>query len=218
MLLKFIKTNWFSIALVLIVLMAIARKSFTVFLKGADSKNGKSKTEKYTDLAQVTNPKNLLGLMSGQPGSRQSLPEITETEAIAFFKRFSKVAQGERKKFGVPASVTLALAYINSFAGKRVVCTEAINFFALPCSNDWDGTLAQVEGHCFRRYNTPWESFRDFSIYMAAQDWFGDLRKSAGHDWKAWVKGVKDVSDVQGSEDLLKQLIEQYRLYELDAN
>jgi len=217
MLWKFFKTNWFSIALVLIVLLAIARKSFTFFMSGTGSKNGKAKTEKYTDLAQVADAKSLLGLMSGSAKGKQHLPEITETEAAAFFQRFGKVAQGERKKFGVPASVTLALAYVNSFAGKRAISTEAINYFALPCSNDWDGKMAQVEGHCFRQHNTPWESFRDFSIYLAAQDWFGDLRKSAGHDWKAWVKGMKDVSDVLDSQEALIQVISKYRLYELDG-
>ncbi|MDX2281318.1 MAG: glucosaminidase domain-containing protein [Saprospiraceae bacterium] len=217
MLWKFLKTNWFSIALVLIVLLAVARKSFTIFLKGTGSKNSNAKTEKYTDLAQVSDAKSLLGLMSGNQSAGQHLPEITETEAAAFFKRFSKVAQGERKKFGVPASVLLALAYVNSHAGKRPVASEATNYFALLCSNDWDGAMAQVEGHCFRRYNTPWESFRDFSIYLAAQDWYGDLRKSAGHDWQAWVKGLREVSDVLEAKAALKQVIQQYRLYELDA-
>lgn len=216
MLWKFIKTNWFTIALVVIVALAAARKGLLWFGRGKGAQ--KPKLEKYTELAGKTEGKSLFGLLPGMQGGSQTLPEISDEEAQNFLKRFINAARGEQKKFGMPASVYLGIAYVNSFAGKRAVAEEARNFFALTCSVSWDGGTADIGGRCYRRYETPWESFRDFSIYLTAQDWYGPLRKSAGRDWEAWVRDLdaNAVSDVKGFRESLAGVIKAYRLYELD--
>lgn len=214
MLWKFFKTHWFSIALILIVLLALVRKNLGNIIGG--TKNSKAKAEKYTDLAALHDTKSLLGILGSSGLNAQALPNIQETDAIQFIKRFSKLAQAEQKKFGVPASVMLSLAYVNSYAGSRTPATQANNFFALPCTTQWDGAMTQLEGHCFRKYNTPWESFRDFSIFLAGQDWLGPLRKSAGGDYKSWINGMIGVSDVPNARSELLRVIETYQLYQFD--
>ena len=91
-------------------------------------------------------------------------------------------------------------------------------YFALPCGGNWDGPTLTVEGVCIRQYNTPWESFRDFSITLAGQDWYGATRQSAGKDWQQWVKVLadKNVSDVPNLNLELTHIIQAYRLFELD--
>lgn len=214
MLWEYFKTRWFSISLVCILLLAAVRKGVLLY----SNINHKAKIEKYTEIAAKTEGKSLFGLLPAMHGGSHSLPEITEEEARSFLKRFSAVAQGEQKKFGMPASVYLAIAYVNSFSGKRPIASEARNFFALTCSSAWDGATAEVEGRCYRRYETPWESFRDFSIHLTTQDWYGPLRKSAGRDWGAWVKDMdaNAVTDVSGFREATTEVIKAYRLFELD--
>lgn len=219
MLWKLFKTNWFSIALICLVLLAVARKGLHLFVGGAGSPGRKDKTEKYTEVEPKPAAKSLLGLFSASDKGAGQLPEISHEEAKAFLRRFTSVAVSERKKFGTPASVLLACAYVNSYAGQRSSVAAANNYFALPGGSDWEGANTTVGGRSFRRYETPWESFRDFSIHLSSQDWFGSLRKSAGKDWRAWAKGLhaEDISDVKNFEQELVQVIETYRLFELDV-
>ena len=216
---KFFKTNWFTIALVLLVLVFIARKNL---LPGAGKdimprqKEGQEALpEKYTSAGSNSS----LGFSaeSGQRGLQKPSPD--EATAVAFLQRFGKVAVSERKKFGLPASVMLACAYVNSFAGQHETATAANNFFALPCSDEWEGETATLDGKCVRRYETAWASFRDFSIFLTSQEWFGSVRKSAGKDWQAWVKALdqKGISDVANFGAELEKVIAAYRLHELDA-
>ena len=215
---KFIKTNWFTIALVLLVPVYIAQKNFssdpgkaiTPGQKGSKEAN----PEKYTSAEQNT----FLGfsLESTPSGVQKSSPD--GATAVAFLQRFGKVTVSERKKFGVPASVLLACAYVNSAAGQRETATTANNYFALPCSDGWEGETAKIGGKCVRRYETAWASFRDFSIFLSSQEWFGSVRKSAGKDWRAWVKELdqKGISDVPNFSAEMEKVIAAYRLYDLD--
>ena len=211
---KFIKTNWFTIALVLLVLVYIIRKNLPPGPGKAvtpEHKEVKEATpEKYTSAESNT----FLGfsLESARGGSQKHSPN--EAAAVAFLQRFGKVAMSERKKFGVPASVLLACAYVNSSAGQRETATAANNYFALSCSDEWEGETSKVGGKCVRRYETAWASFRDFSIFLTSQEWFGSVRKSAGKDWRMWAKELDQKGISDGSE--LEKVITAYRLYDLD--
>jgi flagellum-specific peptidoglycan hydrolase FlgJ len=211
----FLKTNWFSSALALLLLVAVVKKQGR---KSPAKQTQQSQTEKMTQAATAAETPTQLGISSEMQAGTPRVPDIDASTAMAFFTRFGPVAAGERKKFGIPASVLLGCAYVNSYAGGRKPAQQANNYFALGCSPDWDGGAADCESRCMRRYNTAWESFRDFSIWLAGSDWWGDAKKSAGKDWRKWAKilGEKEVSDVQNFESELVKAIEEYKLYELD--
>jgi hypothetical protein len=212
----FIKTNWFPIAILLLVLIAMIRRKFQLppGLPGP----AVGVVEKYTEEKGASAQASRMGIFPGGSGGRVSLPDIPAAEAEAFLRRFSKVAMSERKKFGVPASVLLAHAYVNSFAGRRKTATEGNNFTALVCGGNWDGLTMDSEGYCFRKYDTPWESFRDFSIFLAAQNWVAETRAAAGKKWKPWVDAfdAHGLSDVAAYSGHMEEIIQAYRLFELD--
>ena len=217
MLLDFIKKRWFTLALLLILFIAVLRKNLRCEMDPKAPAVGQSK-EKFTDEGASAKGAALLNL--GGDGSAQKLrmPEIDETTAVAFLKRFGHVAVAEQEKFGMPASVLLACAYVNSFSGRRNCALEANNYLAIRCTEDWNGPTANYSGACFRQYNTAWESIRDFNNSLHQNNWYIKLKKSAGNDWKAWVKGLAkhEVSDVENFEAELKEVIQAYRLFELD--
>lgn len=217
---KFFKTNWFTIALVLLVLLFIVRKNLPLGAGKAASPGQKEQQETNPEKYTSSGNNALLGFSAEttQHGLQKRDPD--GATAVAFLQRFGKVAVSERKKFGVPASVLLACAYVNSAAGQRETAATVNNYFALPCSDEWEGETAKVGGKCVRRYETAWMSFRDFSIFLTSQEWFGSLRKKAGKDWQIWVKELdqRDISDVPNFGAELEKVITTYRLYDLDAN
>lgn len=211
---NFIKTNWFYLAMGIVLLMYAGRKypGFNPFnpsnkVIGSEKTTGKKAGSKGGAA--------LLGFVPDGP--RESLIDkeaVSETQTETFLKRFAQVAVSERKKFGIPTSVILACAYSNSLAGQQEFATAANNFFALPCSEDWEGETTTVDGKCARKYESAWASFRDFSIYLSSQEWFGTLKKTAGKDWHKWVEKL----DAEGlsKAKTMRKVIEAYHLDELD--
>ncbi|MFZ4634798.1 MAG: glucosaminidase domain-containing protein [Saprospiraceae bacterium] len=209
---QFVKTYWFSTALVILFLLAIIRH-FGL------SPSATKRVEKFTDEPPVTSGSaSMLGILPGSAQTLQAMPEVEQATATAFLRRFAPVAVSERKKYGVPAAVSLGFAYVNSFSGQRETALHANNYFSLRCTADWEGQTYTGNGQCYRRYDTAWESFRDFSVFMSSRDWYGPLRQKAGKDWRIWIRGLsdKDISDVSNLEAEMEQVIVQYRLHDLD--
>ncbi len=218
MILEFIKKRWFTLALLLIVFIAILRKNLRFEPGSPTIREQVIPREKFTDEGT---PKGaaLLNLGGESSSSQVQLPDIDETTAVAFLQRFGHVTVAEQEKFGIPASVLLACAYVNSFSGRRNCALEANNYLAVRCAANWNGPTANYSGACFRQYNTAWESIRDFNLGLQQSDWFAGLKKSAGNDRKAWAKGLAKhrVSDVENFEMELLKVIQAYRLFELDG-
>ncbi len=212
--LNFFKTNWFSIALVLLVLGAILRSKGEFSLQNYFlSKNGQRETTGLNDKRATA-----LGLAM-EPATRSAQPlEVDQAIATEFLKRFGPVAVSERKKFGVPASILLAAAFLNSNIGLDAAAVDASNFFSLPCTKEWEGASVTLGERCVRKYDTAWASWRDFSIYLTTQEWYGDMRQAAGKDWKKWAKGMsnKEISPVSNFGQKLAEVITFYHLDQLD--
>ncbi len=212
--LNYFKTNWFYFAMGILLLVYATRKYPWLNPFNATQKNGQ--TEKVSEAK--TNSKGgvaLLGFVPDAPKERS--PEMDAVSGIkteAFLKRFANVALSERKKFGIPTSVILACAYANSQVGQRESALAANNFFALSCAEGWEGETAQIGGQCVRKYESAWASFRDFSIYLTGQEWFGSLKKSAGKDWRKWIEKLS--SEGISNAQTMQKVIEAYKLEELD--
>ncbi|MEQ1746366.1 MAG: glucosaminidase domain-containing protein [Saprospiraceae bacterium] len=213
MTLEFVKKRWFTIALVVLALFAIVRKNTR-----PSSKNAADPYEKYTDTKPSQQANTLLNVAGSGTPETVRFPATDEAQTIAFLKRFAQVAVAEQQKFGMPASVLLACAYVNSFAGQRTCATEANNFLAAHCSGDWAGPTLDVSGVCFKKYETAWESIRDFNLTNSKKAWYTATKKEDGLRWKPWVKALTKnrVSDVENFEAEVVRIVEEYRLFELD--
>ncbi|MBC7773918.1 MAG: glucosaminidase domain-containing protein [Phycisphaerae bacterium] len=211
---NFIKTNWFYLALGLLLVLYTIRKFPS--LNPFDATNKNAQPEKVTEgKGARKGGAALLGFVPETPKERPpEMDDVDASKAEAFLKRFANVALSEHKKFGTPASVILACAYVNSQAGQRETATAANNFFALPCSQGWEGETVQMGGKCVRKYESAWASFRDFSIYLSSQEWFGSLKKSAGKDGRKWAEKLG--SEGVANAKVMQKVMEAYRLHELD--
>lgn len=214
---KFLKTNWFTIALVLLILSAVARKFVPLKGNGAATPKKQEKPEANPEKYTSTDNQAMLDF-SASSGQKSGAPAVDKAAAIAFIRRFESVAISERKKFGIPSSILLGCALVNSSAGQADWVNRSNNYFGLSCGSDWEGARATDGGRCLRRYESAWASFRDYSIFLTSQDWYGGVKKSAGKDWQQWIKALdgKAVSDVPDFGAALERAITAYRLYDLD--
>lgn len=219
---RFFHRYWFPLALVLLVLLALWRhRSPSRPAELVPLEPTQEEPKRYT---QNNSPPQTAALGEPTPApvavSGVRLPAIDDATAVAFLQRFSRTAITEQERFGMPASVLLACAYVNSFAGKRNCATEANNYTGLRCTADWAGAVTTLDGHCFRRYNTAWESLRDFNVYYSRKTWYADLKRSASRDWKKWLKALaaQGVSDVANFEAEATRVITAFRVFELDES
>ncbi|NUO03180.1 MAG: glucosaminidase domain-containing protein [Saprospiraceae bacterium] len=127
------------------------------------------------------------------PGVR----EEKRQKQLAYVKRFATVAQTEMKKFGIPASVTLAQGLLESNVGESSLATRNNNHFGIKCFS-----RNCRRGHCsnytddshkdfFRKYASPWESYRAHSLMLYHNKRYKHLFDLKSNDYKSWSYGLK---------------------------
>ncbi|MDP4203261.1 MAG: glucosaminidase domain-containing protein [Bacteroidota bacterium] len=140
----------------------------------------------------------------------------------AYIKKYQTIAITEQKKYGIPASITLAQGLLESRAGKSPLATEANNHFGIKCS-DWRGdTFFQDDdqkNECFRKYSNPKESYEDHSSFLAKRSRYAPLFSLKSDDYKGWANGLQSTGYATSKTyaSSLINLIELYQLNMLDS-
>ena len=145
------------------------------------------------------------------------------TKAVAnYIEEYSGIAKKEMKKYGIPASITLAQGILESGAGRGELTKKANNHFGIKCHMGWTGKRAYHDDdrnqECFRKYKDPKISFRDHSLFLSERSRYSGLFKLRKDDYKAWAKGLRKAgyaTDPKYSQKLIG-IIEKYNLNHLD--
>ena len=92
----------------------------------------------------------------------------------AYIQRYADIAVAEMYRSGVPASITLAQGLLESGIGRSELAVKGNNHFGIKCHNGWNGGKVyhddDAKGECFRKYDTPEESYRDHSDFLRYRD------------------------------------------------
>jgi flagellum-specific peptidoglycan hydrolase FlgJ len=230
------KSNWFKVILFGLIVFVLIQRDFSFEInvqsnEPVDSEQPpfskpKPKKGKITDaLAEGKQEKNLLDVVSLPFQTRKNnelvlaLDEIDDEKKSAFFRRFGHVSINERKKFGIPSSIILANGLLHSLAGSKDYTLQGKNFFALPCSKNWQGETGTHNGNCFRHYDSAWLSFRDHSLYITTGP-FSKLKPLPANDYRAWAEGLEELhfSSVDNLAEILSGIIEKYELHMYDSD
>src|SRR5882724_3278988 len=140
-----------------------------------------------------------------------------------FVKKYKTYAIKDSIKSGVPASITMAQAILESNKGQSRLANEGNNFFGIKCGNDWSGDsmLASDDrpNECFRVYSSPLDSFKDHSQFLKDNPRYKDLFSYASDDYVSWANGLNDdgYATGQGYGDSLISIIEKNGLDKLDG-
>ena len=138
-----------------------------------------------------------------------------------YIARYARIAVSERKRSGVPASITLAQGMLESGNGMSELAVKGNNHFGIKC-HDWTGQKIYYDddrkGECFRKYRTPEESYRDHSDFLRYRDRYKFLFDFRVTDYKSWAYGLKKAgyaTDPAYPRKLIN-LIEEYDLSRFD--
>jgi hypothetical protein len=142
---------------------------------------------------------------------------ISEETKEKFISRFSSIAKAEMHKYGIPASVILGLAIINSKYGTSELSQSRNNFFRTTCSENLlnDGILGNIvqDDNCYVHCENAWISFRCNSVKLSSRPYAG-LKETAGLNYRLWLQKFREISYPEN--DALSVIIEQRELYEFD--
>ena len=137
----------------------------------------------------------------------------------AYIATYSGMAVEQMKKYGIPASITLAQGLLESDAGRSTLAVKCNNHFGIKCHNDWKGRKMyhddDAKQECFRCYRDADDSFRDHSLFLVSGARYQSLFKLGSTDYKGWAKGLK-AAGYATSPTYATKLIEIIERYGLD--
>ena len=149
---------------------------------------------------------------------------FSQSKTEKYILKYSSAAVDEMERYGVPASITLAQAILESGNGESRLATEGKNHFGIKCHSNWNGkTIIEDDdkkGECFRKYSKVADSYRDHSLFLTEGGRYSFLFQYKKSDYKKWAKGLKKAGYATNPKypTLLIDLIERYELYNYDKD
>ena len=151
--------------------------------------------------------------------SRHSLSANDKDAYAAYISKYSDMAVEQMKKYGIPASITLAQGLLESDAGRSTLATKCNNHFGIKCHSDWTGRKMyhddDAKQECFRCYRNADDSFRDHSVFLVNGARYKSLFELGRTDYKGWARGLK-AAGYATSPTYATRLIEIIERYGLD--
>lgn len=151
---------------------------------------------------------------------------------IEYVQRHKDIAIKEMERAGIPASIKLAQALLESDAGRSELARKANNHFGIKCGNDWTGKTyhqkdddyddqGKLMESCFRSYKKDEESFIAHSEFLRDPKKFyryGFLFRIDPTDYKKWAKGLREAGYATSAtyDRKLIDIIERFNLHQYD--
>ena len=153
-------------------------------------------------------------------------------EQLAYVERYAGLAVWEMERTGVPASIKLGQAILESRWGTTDLARIANNHFGIKCGGLWEGSFYMKEDDdydaqgtlipsCFRRYESAEASFVAHSEFLKdplKTDRYGFLFDLDPEDYKAWARGLKKAGYATDKDyhHKLIRIIENLKLFQYD--
>lgn len=137
---------------------------------------------------------------------------------LSYIEQYKAIAMKEMKRTGVPASITLAQAIVESNSGESNLAKNHNNHFGIKCKSDWTGAKAyqddDTKQECFRAYDAAEQSFKDHSNFLKNRPNYVSLFLLDPVDDTAWAYGLKKAGYATAT-DYPKKLLKIIDDYEL---
>ncbi|MBQ7268358.1 MAG: glucosaminidase domain-containing protein [Bacteroidales bacterium] len=140
----------------------------------------------------------------------------------AYIQEYSALAVSEMRRSGIPASITLAQALLESDAGNSVLAVQGRNHFGIKCHGDWTGARIYKDDdskdECFRVYAKAADSYADHTDFLRYGRRYANLFSLERTDYKGWAEGLQDCGYATSRKYArqLTDLIERYGLHRFD--
>lgn len=153
-------------------------------------------------------------------------------DRILYIETFKEIAIKEMERTGIPASIKLGQAILESNAGKSELSQKAKNHFGIKCGGSWNGRKFFIKdddkdhkgnliNSCFRVFQSPEESFIAHSEFLrdpAKNYRYGFLFDLDPLDYKSWAEGLQKAGYATNPSyaSILISVIENYQLFQFD--
>lgn len=151
---------------------------------------------------------------------------------LDYIEKYKDIAIREMERAGIPASIKLAQAILESDAGRSDLARRANNHFGIKCNTEWDGKKyykkdddyddrGKLIESCFRVYQNPDASFVAHSEFLRDPkklERYGFLFRLDPTDYRRWARGLRSsgYATAGNYDSRLIDLIERYELYKYD--
>mgnify|MGYP003808423107 CR=1 FL=1 len=141
-----------------------------------------------------------------------------------YISQYKDIAISEMHRTGIPASIKLAQALLESDNGNSTLSVKANNHFGIKCHSSWKGKVIyhddDTKKECFRKYNSAEESFRDHSDFLTSSSRYAFLFELKSTDYKSWARGLKKAGYATNPkyDEMLIKIIQDNNLHQYDLD
>jgi LysM repeat protein len=139
-----------------------------------------------------------------------------------YIRKYQLLAISEMNRSGIPASVKMAQACLESNDGNSTMARESNNHFGIKCKGGWNGPSSYFDddekNECFRKYGNVEDSYIDHTNFLMSTPRYTPLFSLSSTDYTGWAKGLKRVgyaTDPSYDKKVI-DIIEQFQLWQLD--
>ena len=136
-----------------------------------------------------------------------------------YIEQYAEAAKEQMRTTGIPASITLAQAIIESGNGQSYLSKTANNHFGIKAGVGWTGDFViandDKKGEHFRSYSSVEESYTDHSRFLQVNPRYSALFNLASDDYEGWARGLQSAGYAT-NDKYASTLIDIVRQYGLD--
>lgn len=110
-----------------------------------------------------------------------------------YIEQYAEYAMEQMRRYGIPASITLAQGIIESADGKSTLANTAKNHFGVKGTFNGNYVLADDDkpNEKFKKYDNVGQSYEDHSKVLMVQRYQQYVRNLSPDDYKGWAVGIK---------------------------
>lgn len=145
-----------------------------------------------------------------------------QNSTLDYIDKIKEISIIQSKESGIPVSIIMSQAIIESGSGTSVLATKANNHFGIKCSKSWTGRFLKKNDdkpmECFRAYDSLSDCFRDHSRILTTRERYKFLFSYPISDYKKWAYGLKKAGYATNPKypQILIKSIEKFKLYQYD--
>ena len=139
-----------------------------------------------------------------------------------YIRKYQLLAIEEMGRSGIPASIKMAQAILESGNGNSQLARNSNNHFGIKCKTGWKGQKVYHDdderGECFRKYKSVHESYIDHTNFLMTSPRYAFLFTLPPDDYKGWARGLKQAGYATAGhyDRTLIKIIEDHKLHRLD--
>jgi flagellum-specific peptidoglycan hydrolase FlgJ len=146
----------------------------------------------------------------------KALPAVAPASPESFFRTYAPIVQDLYHSYGIPASIQMAQAMLETGYGSSPLAQNANNLFGIKQKGNEDAYLYKNDQ--YRRYDNPEASFEDHCTFLLKKNPVKNLVAAHEADVQEWVRVLENIGYAEDPDydEKILSIIGRYDLTRLD--